>query len=127
MTGLSRATINTLESGKKDLGLAKVLAILEVLGMKLALDDASTGWSLLAEVLVPSPVIAQAIKTGRVPGGYSPEFSRMLELAPASELVQAVAQAFQGTVPRAAWEILAGLARASVKQPRGFFTKPASS
>src|SRR5690242_14394845 len=75
MTQLSRASINALESGTTDLGLAKVLKIAEVLGMDLCFTEPAAGklrWletaaasaSVSYRKSLPPAVIARAAKTG---------------------------------------------------------------
>ena len=90
MTELSRASVNALESGTTDLGVAKIFRIAQVLGMDLQLEQKATGpggWLETAATAasvsyrkpLPAPVLSLAVKTGDVPPEYfrtSPRCSR---------------------------------------------------
>ena len=124
MAGLSRATINEFESGATDLGIAKVIAIVRILGSDLHVLDGSfhRGWletaarSASASYRVPMPpdVLARAIRTGSIDAQFKPHLATFLDEASPAVLVKAVAAAFPGTVPPSAWRNVAKLARATM-------------
>jgi len=125
LAGLSRATINELEAGRIDLGIAKVLRIAQILGMKLGIFDEATpsgGWletaarsaSVSYRTSMPAVALAQAIRTGVIDEEYRPHIATLLEEASPAVLVKAVAAAFPGKVPKSAWRNVARMARTTM-------------
>ena len=124
MTQLSRASINALESGTTDLGLAKVFRIADVLGLDLCLKKPAArtaGWletaaasaSVSYRKALPPAVIARAAKTGEVPAEYLPHIATLLEEASPTLLVRALNDVFPRGVPNEAWDNLARIGKAT--------------
>jgi transcriptional regulator with XRE-family HTH domain len=124
MTDLSRASINALEAGSTDLGLAKVLKVAEVLGVHLHFKKAAAGklkWLETAAVsasvsyrkALPSAVIARAAKTGEVPAEYLAHMATLLDEASPALLVRALREVFPQGVPKEAWDNLARIGKAT--------------
>ena len=122
MTGLSRASVNALESGTTDLGVAKVLRIATVLDMSLQLEPKATGpggWLETAaaaagvsyRMSLPAPVLARAVATGDVPTEYLPHVATLLEEASPTLLVRALSEVFPDGIPRGAWKHLARIGK----------------
>ena len=122
---LSRATINGLESGSTDLGIAKVLTIARILDLSLGFIDESSrhgGWletaaasaSVSYRKPMPAAVLARAIRTGSVDEEYKAHMATFLDEASPAILVRAVAGAFPGSVPKSAWRNVVKLARATM-------------
>lgn len=121
LVGLSRATINGLESGATDLGIAKVLTIMRILGLRLGVDEAPAdrGWLESASksasssygTVMPPAVLARAIRTGSIDERYRSHVATFLDEASPAVLVKAVAGAYPGRVPRTAWRNIARMAR----------------
>jgi len=129
MTDLSRASINALEAGTTDLGLAKVLRIAHVLGMNLSLEKqiASRGkWlktaaasaSVSYRTPLPAAVIAHAAKTGEVAPEYLPHVATLLEEGSPTLLAKALNDVFPQGVPKSAWNNLARIGRATLSSRR---------
>ena len=123
MTGLSRASINALEAGTTDLGLAKVLKIVEVLGLELRLgkprtkpgrwlEAAARSASVSYREALPPTVFAQAAKNGEIPAEYLPHVATLLEEASPTLLVRALNEVFPSGIPKEAWGNLAKIGRA---------------
>ncbi len=101
LSGLSRATTNQLETGIiLDLGAAKLIALLDLLGLTLdaverpqrdnALALASRTASVsYKEVLTPE-ALATALVDGQLPAHITPQVATMLDEAPLSLIVGAV-------------------------------------
>ena len=119
MVGISRATLNYLESGRDlDIGAMRLLALLEVLGVPLVLPSqvdreederalrravkgASSGKARLTR-----EALVEALATGRVPDGSAAGVRGVLDAAdPATALaiVRAVS-AGTGQAPKAIWK-----------------------
>jgi len=124
MTDLSRASINALEAGTTDLGLAKVLRIADVLGMNLSLEKqiaaqgkwlktAAASASVSYRTSLPAAVIAHAAKTGEVTPEYLPHVATLLEEASPTLLAKALNDVFPEGVPKSAWNNLARIGRAT--------------
>lgn len=124
MTDLSRASVNALESGTTDLGLAKVIRVAVVLGMDLRferrtakhegwLQTAATSASASYRKTVPTAVIAQAAKTAQVPADYLPHIATLLEEASPTLLVRALSEIFPKRIPKEAWDNLAKISKAA--------------
>ena len=124
MTRLSRASINALESGTTDLGLAKVLEVAAVLGMDLRfartsarklewLETAAASASVSYRKALPAAVIARAAKTGEVPAEYVPHMATLLEEASPTLLVRALNEVFPQGIPKEAWDNLVRIGKAT--------------
>ncbi len=101
LCGLSRATIHQLESGTlKDLGAAKLLAVMGLLGLQLNASpqprprDALKWVSQIASVSykhsLSSQALAAAMVEGRLPESLAGHVATMLDEAPLALLVAAV-------------------------------------
>lgn len=128
MAGLSRATLNYLESGRDiEIGATKLLTLLELLGIRWELladldadtDDAIVRASLAALDDEGSPrlardVLVEALASGRVPKDSRAQFSAFLDQAPAAAILAAVRAASQhsDTAPRDVWKNARGMAKA---------------
>lgn len=107
MAGLSRTTINCLETGKlTDLGIAKVYELLEVIGLSLYAEvhkhpHSNAAWmaSRTASVSYRDPMtpeeLLQALSTGRIPLGREAHLATLIDEAPLSLLVSSVEMAAQ--------------------------------
>ena len=108
LAGLSRATINQLESGTlNDLGVAKVSLVLELVGLRLeatprASSRAPARHALLmasrtASVSYKTPLepgqLAKALASGELPTALLPHVATLLDEAPLSLVVSAVEEA----------------------------------
>ena len=101
LSGLSRATINQLETGSiVDLGAAKLIALLELLGLTLEAaarpqrDNALMLLSRTASVsfreeLSPEALTA-ALVAGKLPTGIVPQVATLLDEAPLPLIIAAV-------------------------------------
>ncbi len=132
MVGISRATLNYLESGRDiEVGAGKLLALLELLGIPFGLppgvdrehDDEVLETAAAAAAgkgRLSRKVVVEALATGRVPDGSTVEIRRLLEDTPAPSvlaIVRAVA-AGTGQSPKSVWKHGRGLAK-SVGCTRG--------
>jgi transcriptional regulator with XRE-family HTH domain len=112
LAGLSRTTINLLETGSlADLGIAKVTELLDLLGLvldahqpdhpnvnaiRMASKTASVSYK---ESLTPNELIL-ALATGEIPHNRAAHFSTFVDEAPLSLIVSAVeTAAMKTTVP----------------------------
>ena len=102
--GLSRATINQLEMGTlKDLGVAKLAVVMELVGLHLSASQRATSQRALlmasrtASVSYKLPLqatqLAQALASGKLPPPLLPHMATLLDEAPLPLLVSTVAQA----------------------------------
>lgn len=125
LAGLSRATINEFEGGATDLGIAKVLAIAQILGLSFGIRDKASpgvGWletaaksaSVGYRTAMPPAALAQAIRTGLIDERYRPHMATFLDEASPAILVKAVAGAFAGKVPKSAWRNVVRMARTTM-------------
>jgi len=128
MAGLSRATLNYLESGREiEIGATKLLTLLELLGIRweLAADlDADTDDAIVRTALaaldvegsagLARDVLVEALASGRVPKDSRAQFSAFLDQAPAEAILAAVRAASQhsDTAPRDVWKNARGMAKA---------------
>lgn len=123
LAGLSRLTVNQLETGKvKDLGINKLIPLLNVLGIEL-LAQPRPPQSGLYKAVVSSNVsykgeltedlLADALSTGQIPAGYESQISVILDEVPLPVVVKAVEEAAErsGTPLRAIWKNLAAWSR----------------
>jgi transcriptional regulator with XRE-family HTH domain len=112
LAGLSRTTINLLETGSlADLGIAKVTELLDLLGLvfdahqsdhpnfnaiRMASKTASVSYK---ESLTPNELIL-ALATGEIPANRAAHFSTLMDEAPLSLIVSSVEMAaLKTTVP----------------------------
>lgn len=128
--GLSRVTINQLENGAiGDLGVAKLLLLLDLLGLTLAAQerDASllglrvasrTASVSYRRALLPSE-LSDALITGVFPDEIMPHVATLLDEAPLQIIVSAVAEAAQQrrVAPKIIWRHLIKWAHA-LQSPR---------
>lgn len=130
LAGLSRATINQLETGTiVDLGVSKLAQLLDLLGLSLrAEQQTSRGRGLQAisqtasvsykQTLTPK-LLAAALVSGELPAKWMPHVSTMLDEAPAKFIVAAVKEAAesQGVPAKVVWQHLLRWAH-ELKSPR---------
>jgi hypothetical protein len=101
MAGLSRVTINQLENGALvDLGAAKLIALLDLVGVNLnagarkgqqhALQSVSQTASVSYNTGLDPEVLAAALVDGELPARFTPHVSTLLDEAPLSLIVAAV-------------------------------------
>lgn len=130
LAGLSRATINQLETGAlKDLGVTKLAVLIELVGLRLeahAVPRARHGLvmaSRTASVSYRSPIeagqLAQALATGHIPSAVTPHVATLIDEAPLPIIVAAVEEAAQcaHVPPRRIWRNVARWAR-DMRSPR---------
>lgn len=110
LVGLSRVTVNQLENGTlKDLGFVKLTAVLELLGIGLAAQEASSLKSALAvaarsvstsyrDILTPE-LLSNALRSGTVPSRFQPHLMAFLEETPVPVMVKAIAEAADPATP----------------------------
>jgi transcriptional regulator with XRE-family HTH domain len=119
MVGISRATLNYLESGRDlDIGAVKLLALLEVLGVPIvvpapvdrAADDRVLERAAKAagsgKTRIPRGVLVEALATGRVPDGAADGMRVVLDgcdTPTALAIVRSVA-ASTGQAPKRVWK-----------------------
>ncbi|WP_175767184.1 helix-turn-helix domain-containing protein [Burkholderia cenocepacia] len=124
LAGLSRLTINQLETGKlKDLGINKLIPLLALLGIELVTHarPAQRGLyktTISANVSYKSELterrLVDALATGEIPAGYESQFAVILDEVPLPVVVQAVEEAAErsGTPLRSIWKNLAAWSQA---------------
>ncbi|MEK6353231.1 MAG: helix-turn-helix domain-containing protein [Burkholderia cenocepacia] len=124
LAGLSRLTINQLETGKlKDLGINKLIPLLALLGIELVTHARSAQRGLYkttisANVSYKSELterrLVDALATGEIPAGYESQFAVILDEVPLPVVVQAVEEAAErsGTPLRSIWKNLAAWSQA---------------
>lgn len=106
--GLSRETLNLLESGLvRDLGIRKVLAVLEHLGLSMTLQQgmrprrpdyvrmACTSASVSFKSALTENELIHALVTGKVPAKRAPHLRTLLDEAPVA-LLQGLAEEAAG-------------------------------
>jgi transcriptional regulator with XRE-family HTH domain len=118
LAGLSRLTINQLESGKvKDLGINKLIPLMSVLGLELianarpeqrGLYKATVSANVSYKGHLTENVLAEALATGEIPKGHESQLSVILDEVPVPVVVKAAEEAAQrsGTPLRAIWKNL---------------------
>lgn len=123
LAGLSRLTINQLESGKlQDLGITKLLTLLSVLGLDFSLEEKNRSRSLFKAMVaanvsyrqtVTEDALADALTTGELPRELESPISAILDEAPLPTVVGAVeeAAARRGVPPKQVWKHLAHWSR----------------
>lgn len=108
LSGLSRATINQLETGTiVDLGAAKLMVLLELLGVTLdaierpardhALVLASQTASVSYRERLKPDALAAAMVDGRLPVDITPHIATLLDEAPLTIIVGAVEEVARNT------------------------------
>ncbi len=116
MSGLSRATVNQLEGGSLvDLGAAKLIALLDLVGLRLdagtrkghehALQSVSSSASVSYKTVLDPAALGAALVDGALPKGITPHIATLLDEAPLSLIVAAVEEVAQnsGTPPKRLW------------------------
>jgi transcriptional regulator with XRE-family HTH domain len=118
LAGLSRLTINQLESGKvKDLGVNKLIPLLSILGLELnasmrpeqnGLYKATVSANVSYKGELTERVLADALASGQIPEGYESQVSVLLDEVPVPVVVKAAQEAAErsGTPLRAIWKHL---------------------
>ena len=119
MSGLSRATINQLETGSLvDLGAAKLIALLDLVGINLdagaskghkhALQSVSQTASVSYKTLLEPADLAAALVDGALPQRLTPHIATLLDEAPLSLIVAAVEEVASGSclAPKQLWNHL---------------------
>ena len=104
LSGLSRTTVNQLESGAlEDLGFSKLTQLMSILGLsfdaktrhkkspalKMAAQTASTSY----KKILTSEVLKEILKTGVVPDHFKPHVMVLLDEAPVQLVVSAIQEA----------------------------------
>lgn len=110
--GISRPTLNLLESGLvRDLGVRKVLAVLERVGLDLSWQDgtlarrpdyvrmACTSANVSFKSALSEDELIHALVTGKVPAGRRPHLRSLFDEAPAILLRSLVEEAGRWTKP----------------------------
>ena len=131
MSGLSRATINQLETGSLvDLGAAKLIVLLDLVGINLdagtrkghehALESISQSASVSYRTVLDPKVLAAALVDGELPKGITPHVATLLDEAPLSLIVAAVEDVAMKSrmSPKLLWKHLFHWAR-ELHSPRG--------
>ncbi len=126
LAGISRATLNYLENEPdSDMGAIKLLHVLDVLGVRLVLEQPASSADAAAVAAaigalpraerIPVPVLVESLITGRQPIGHEAALARFLDQAPMAAVVAAVrlAAAHDGMAPKAAWKHAVLLAAAA--------------
>lgn len=130
LCGLSRATINQLENGTlADLGAAKLMALLQLLGMEIgatevaplrnALRLLSQTASVSYKTPLPPAALAAAWVNGELPERITPHVATLLDEAPLPLILAALEQLATSTQtpPKTLWKHLVQWAHA-LQSPR---------
>lgn len=131
MSGLSRATINQLETGSLvDLGAAKLIALLDLVGINLdagtrkshkhALQSVSQSASVSYKTLLNPDALAAAMVDGAIPERLTPHIATLLDEVPLSLIVAAVEEVALSSSkpPKLLWKHLFHWAK-DLQSPRG--------
>lgn len=131
LSGLSRATINQLETGSLvDLGAAKLIALLNLVGIKLdagahkghvrALQSVSQSASVSYKTALPADALASALVDGTLPEPLLPQIATLLDEVPLPLIVAAVEEVASNskTPPKVLWKHLFHWAK-TLQSPRG--------
>ena len=131
MSGLSRATINQLETGSLvDLGAAKLIALLYLIGINLdagtrkghqhALQSVSQSASVSYKSALDPAALAAAMVDGALPERLTPHIATLLDEAPLSLIVAAVEEVATASSmsPKLLWKHLFHWAK-HLHSPRG--------
>ncbi len=119
MAGLSRATINQLETGTLvDLGVTKLATLMDLVGLQFGarargstrngLRMASRTASVSYKAQLDAGQLAKALVTGNVPADLIPHMSTFIDEAPLPLVVSAVEEAARrgGVPPKRIWQHL---------------------
>jgi transcriptional regulator with XRE-family HTH domain len=119
LSGLSRATVNQLENGALvDLGVAKLMALLDLLGIafyadvrkarKHALQSVSQTASVSYKLALEPAALAAALVGGDLPPGITPQIATLLDEAPLALIVAAVEEVAEASSqpPKLLWRHL---------------------
>jgi len=130
LSGLSRATINQLETGRlEDLGVAKLTALMDLVGLHLetaeqprprhGLRMAARTASVSYRVPLDSRELSRAGAAGDLPTALKPQVATLLDDTPLPIIVSMVEEVARskGIAPRIVWRHLAGWAQA-LRSPR---------
>lgn len=133
LADLSRVTVNELENGLLiDLGIGKVMRVLETLGLYLGIapkrditeKPTRNGLKIAARTAstsyrrdLPPAILAEAVRTGKIPPEFRAHFATLLDDAPIAVIVRAVEESFSTTVPKSTWRHIARWA-SDFKSPR---------
>ncbi len=130
LAGLSRATVNQLETGSiQDLGVAKLGALLDLLGLRLeanarstsrrALLMASRAASVSYKTRLEAGQLAQSLTTGNLPSALISHIATLLDEVPLSLVISAVEEAAKRSQvpPKQIWRHVVGWAR-ELRTPR---------
>lgn len=122
--GISRETLNLLESGLvRDLGIRKVIAVLEELGLSLTVEPVSrsrrpnylrmacTSANVSFKSALTEDELVRALVTGKVPAGRSAHLRSLLDEAPVAMLEGLAEDAGKWTRPGRLQKNLERLAR----------------
>jgi transcriptional regulator with XRE-family HTH domain len=125
LAGLSRATINQLESGALvDLGAAKLIALLDLVGINLdagarkgqqhALQSVSQTASVSYKTVLNPKTLAAALVDGELPARITPHVATLLDEAPLPLIVAAIEEvaAQSQSSPKLLWKHLIAWAHA---------------
>jgi transcriptional regulator with XRE-family HTH domain len=131
MSGLSRATINQLETGSLvDLGATKLIALLDLVGINLdagtrkghqhALQSVSQSASVSYKSVLDPAALAAAMVDGALPERLTPHIATLLDEAPLSLIVAAVEEVATASrmSPKLLWKHLFLWAK-DLHSPRG--------
>ena len=131
MSGLSRATINQLETGSLvDLGATKLIALLDLVGINLdagtrkgqrgALQSISQSAGVSYKTLLDPAALAAALVHGALPQQLIPHIATLLDEAPLSLIVAAVEEvaSINSMSPKLLWKHLFHWAK-DLHSPRG--------
>lgn len=134
LSGLSRATINQLETGALvDLGAAKLIALLDLLGLRLDAAEHHTAQNALtlvsqtASVSYKTPLqptaLATAMVAGQLPSDITPQVATLLDEAPLPLIVRAVEEvaAASHQPAKTLWKHLVAWAH-ELQSPRAVWT-----
>jgi transcriptional regulator with XRE-family HTH domain len=127
MVGISRATLNYLESGRDiEIGAGKLLSLLEVLAVPFSIpgavdcsaDEASIDAALKGlkgRRKLPRKVVVEALTTGRFPIGLEKEVTLLIDTAPDSLILILIrgTAASSGLSPQAVWKNAGNLAKSA--------------
>lgn len=119
LAGLSRATINQLENGSLvDLGAAKLLALMQLLGIELnatALRAKPNALALLSQTasvsyrrVMQADELATALVGGELPEAITPHVATLLDEAPLTLILASIEQVAKrsDTPPKILWKHL---------------------
>lgn len=131
LSGLSRATINQLETGSLvDLGAAKLIALLDLVGINLdagtrqghqnALQSVSQSASVSYKTVLDPDALAAALVDGGLPADITPHIATLLDEVPLSLIVAAVEEVAVSSrmSPKLLWKHLFNWAK-DLHSPRG--------